>query len=259
MRAMLRGGLAAGLGLAAGCSDPATNPAQGSGELVSLSFAGVAAAGASGAQALAGTLADTLVVAVGNDTLRITSVELVLREVELKRLGVEDCDSTAADDDCEEFETGPILVSLPLAPGAQQAVEVVVDSGTYSEVEFDIHKPGDDSLDLAFVAANPDFADISIRVRGTFNGTPFTFLSRLNEEQELALVPPLVVTASGASANLTILLDVSTWFRQPGSGALIDPATANEGGANENVVRDNIKNSIEAFEDDDRDGEEDGE
>jgi len=38
---------------------------------------------------------------------------------------------------------------------------------------------------------------------------------------------------------------------------LIDPATANKGGANENLVKENIKRSMKAFEDKDRDGNED--
>ena len=40
-------------------------------------------------------------------------------------------------------------------------------------------------------------------------------------------------------------------------GTLLDPASANEGGANESVVENNIENSIDAFEDDDRDGDDD--
>ena len=51
-------------------------------------------------------------------------------------------------------------------------------------------------------------------------------------------------------------MDVSTWFKNAGTGALIDPATALIGGANESVVKGNIKASIKAFEDDNKDGDE---
>jgi hypothetical protein len=37
----------------------------------------------------------------------------------------------------------------------------------------------------------------------------------------------------------------------------VNPATANEGGVNEDLVEENIENSIDAFEDDDRDGDDD--
>lgn len=38
------------------------------------------------------------------------------------------------------------------------------------------------------------------------------------------------------------------------AGSLVDPESANKGRENENVVENNIKNSIDAFRDDDRDG-----
>jgi len=51
-------------------------------------------------------------------------------------------------------------------------------------------------------------------------------------------------------------VDLTTWF-EAADGNLLDPATANEGGQNESWVDNNIKQSIEAFEDRNRDGSED--
>jgi len=104
------------------------------------------------------------------------------------------------------------------------------------------------------MAAHPDFASIAIRVRGTFNGAAFTYTSALNEEQEYTFNPPLVIDASGSTTNLTIRVDVATWFLNPTSGALINPTTANTGGANEGVVKENTEDSFKAFHD--RDGDE---
>jgi len=241
---------------ASACSE-STSPAVADGQSVSLSFSGARPAVVGGAMAVSVAPGDTMVLGSGADTLRITSVEVVLREIELERASVSvSCDSTLDEDACEEFSLGPQLVSLPLRPGASTALTVPIDSGSYRKVKFDIHKPGGDSLDTAFKAAHPEFATISIRVRGTFNGTPFTYTSALDEEQEFTFDPPFVIDASGAPANLTVRLDVSLWFRSGSSGALIDPATANVGGPNEGVVKENIKNSIKAFEDDDHDGDE---
>lgn len=238
------------------CGD-STSPLPGSGQNVSLSFSGVRPAGISGAMTVLSGTGDTMVLASGEDTLRITSIEVVLREIELERASASvSCDSTLDADACEEISLGPQLVSLPLVPGVSAALTAPIDSGSYRKVKFDVHKPGGDALDQAFIAAHPEFATISIRVRGTFNGTPFTYTSALDEEQEFTFDPPFVVDASGASTSLTVRLDVSLWFRQSGSGALIDPATANVGGVNEGVVQENIKNSIKAFEDHDRDGDE---
>lgn len=203
---------------------------------------------------------DSTVIALGNDTIVLRSVELVLREVELERVETADCDDSMATDDCEEIERGPMLVSVPLgATATETQVTIAAEPGMFNELEFEIHKP-DEVDDAAFIAANPDFADISIRVTGTYSqaGTrsDFTFTSDLNEEQEVILDPPLTI-ADGSETTVTLRLDVSRWFLNAGGSALVNPVTANKGGANENLVRDNIRASIDAFRDDDHDGQDD--
>lgn len=217
---------------------------------VQVSFATQRPVGAS--PSVMAALNDTLV--SGSDTLVITRVELVLREIELRRLSASTC--IEDDDACETFETGPVLVNLPLTPGAQQRFALSIPADTYTEIEFEVHKPSDDdAADSLFILNNPAFADISIRVQGTYNGTAFVFTSDLNVDQKLPLSPALVVV-DGVATNVTIFVDVSTWFR-PAGGALIDPVTANKGGTNENLVKANIENSFAVFEDANRDGSDD--
>lgn len=200
---------------------------------------------------------DSTVVIRGSDTVIIRRVELVLREIELELLN-DDCpDSSGVDDDaCEEFSTSIQLVDLPLGNATDKTITIEIPAGVYDELEFEIHKP-DDSTDAAFIAAHPDFADVSIRVSGTFSqgGTrsDFVYITDLNEEQEIELDPPLDVTTDGA-INVTLRLDVGTWFLAAGGSALVDPASANNGGPNENLVENNIRASIDAFHDDDSDG-----
>ena len=86
----------------------------------------------------------------------------------------------------------------------------------------------------------------------TYNGSAFTFDTDLDVELEFDLDPPLVVSQT-SSSDVTVLVDLATWFRVE-SGLLIHPESANTGGDNESVVEENIKNSLEAFEDEDRDG-----
>ena len=195
----------------------------------------------------------------GTNTLIVERVQIVLREVELERVSDAGCASGSAsgdDDACEKLEVGPFLLDVPLGVGATTQFTIAVDTGHYREVEFEVHKASDDDdEDAAFIAANPDFEDVSIRVTGTYNGTAFTYLTDLNAEQELALNPTLVVTEAGAT-DLTLLVDVDRWFRT-GGGTLIDPATANDGQANEDVVANNIEASFAAFEDHDRNGRDD--
>lgn len=233
----------------AACSD-SSGPSLELGN-VAVSFAtqsGAAGSPAAAAYAPAAMLDDALI--GGSGTLILTSVQLVLREIELQRVGVANCDT----DECEEFAFGPVLISLPLDASVATVFEVPIDTGRYSEIEFDIHKvSGDDPADATFIQNNPDFVDISIRVTGTFNGGAFVFESDLNVEQELTLSPVLVVDGTAALLNITILSAVDVWFRDA-TGAVIDPATANKGEANENLVKNNIQDSFEAFEDNDRDG-----
>lgn len=197
------------------------------------------------------------------NTLEITSAEVVLREIEFERTeAVADCDDPAGEDDCEEIEVGPFVAALPVdATSPAVVLEAVIPVGSFDEVEFEVHKlDDDDPRDAALIAQRPEFDKISILVRGTWTpagGSPveFTFSSDLNEEMEIEFFPPLVV-AEGEAKNITFAVNLDGWFRAAG-GNLIDPRTANKDGTNENLVKDNIRNSIEGFEDDDRDGMED--
>lgn len=237
--------IAAAGGVAA-CSSDGSGPSVGA--QLALNVATEAGVGSA-----AGT-PDTIT--LGADVLVINSVELVLRDVEFERMNSDACDSlSTGHDDCEEVDAGPVLLDLPLGAGATQAFTVSVDSGTYDEIELKLHKPEDSggAADQAFLAAHPDLKDVSVRVSGTFNGTPFTWTTDVNAEQELDLQPPLTVDATG-SAEATLFVDIHSWFLQAGGAALIDPALALKGGVFEGVVANNIKASFEAFEDEDHDG-----
>ena len=66
-----------------------------------------------------------------------------------------------------------------------------------------------------------------------------------------------MTVSDGQAANVTLRIDVATWFLNAGGTALVNPATANKGQPNEGVVKDNIEASIDAFRDDDHDGHDD--
>ena len=250
----------AGLVLAVAACDDSASPLTGPGSAapgsVSLSIAAPTSGGA--AMAAGGALFD-VVQNDGTSELVIQQTALVLRKIELERQFDDDCDDhiSGTDDDCEEFSSGPMILELPMDGSVDHVVTINnVPADTYDEVEFEIHKPEDDTAeDLAFISANPAFDGVSIRVEGTFDGSPFTYVTDLNEDQEYNLVPPLVVDGSSA-VNLTLSIDVTTWFVAP-DGSLVDPTSANKGGPNENLVENNIERSIEIFEDDDRDGDDD--
>ena len=232
------------------CSSSSGPSDQGTG--VALSVATRAAGTAAGAQ-----LNDGPVTFVeGANTLVINKIEMVVREVELKRVEYDGaCDGSASDDECEEIEAGPFLLDLPLSAGATTKFTVAALPGSYDEFEFEVHKPSDDAEDAAFLAAHPTFDGVSIRVAGSWNGVPFTYTTDVSAEQEMDFAPPLVVAAE-VTTDFTLFIDIGTWFRNA-SNALINPATANKGGANESIVNSRITQSFEVFEDSDRDGRDD--
>jgi hypothetical protein len=236
---------------ASACSDTGGPSTQGQLSFNTATQAGVAPSG--GSLALVGT-PETFT--DGTNTLVIDGVQLVLREIELRRAGaVAEC-AGAANDDCEELELGPVLVEVPLGTsGSARSFSVALQPGSYDRVEFEIHKPSSSS-DAAFLAAHPDLDGVSVRVTGTYNGVEFSYTGDFNDEMEFNLVPELAVAESG-TADLTLLLSLDPWFRDAG-GNLLDPATAGSGGPNQGLVEQNIKSSLNAFEDENHDGRDDG-
>jgi hypothetical protein len=128
---------------------------------------------------------------------------------------------------------------------------VNVPAGSYTGVEFEIHPPSV-SDDGAFIAANPGFEGVSVHVAGTYNGVAFEFVSDLEAEQEIHFATPLIV-AEGSATDLTLSVDLDTWFRDA-AGTIVDPVTATKGQANENLVKENIRSALDAFEDNDCNG-----
>lgn len=218
----------------------------------------------------------------GTNTLVLTKVQLVVREIELEAHGAAcaqpaisasltadqggtggGSDDPSGDDhggasgrdgSCAEVKLGPVLLDVPVTvAGAQQTLSVTLPAGNYDEFKFQIHKP-EGSNDRAFLDANPAFAGTSIHVEGTWNGTPFTFNSGLTAVQKVELAQPLAVAAD-QTTDLTMLVDVSQWFTR--GGALLDPNTGNSGQPNQGVIENNIRASFHAFEDHDHDGEDD--
>jgi hypothetical protein len=213
----------------------------------------------------------------GVNTLVIDTAQLVIRDIRLHKVVDSTCsdstghngnDSTehrggddikvlhdhgSGSDDCDELRVGPFLLDLPLGSGPARQFSVDVPAGSYREVGFKVHAVSS-STEPTFAAQHPELQEQSVRVVGSWGGTPFVFVASVEAEQESEFSPPLVVAESGGT-NLTLLVDLSSWFLV--NGVLVDPSTANDGQANASAVRGNIKTSIRAFEDHDRDGQDD--
>lgn len=169
--------------------------------------------------------------------VELTEVKFVIEEIELEReIG-----------EIEDFKfEEPFIADLDLGGGPTTLGTFDVPPGLYEELEIKVAKLPDDHPS--------DMAGLSIRIRGNViedgSSAPFTFTSDLDEEQETELEPPLVVTAGMGGLAIALVLDTSEWFRDQ-EGDFLDPRDP----ANGSQIEENIKNSIDAFEDEDEDGE----
>lgn len=196
--------------------------------------------------------------------LVLTKVQVVLDKIELNESETTSCvtEIENSDDDsgehgeagmeCEDVSRDPVLVDIPLDAALATALNVPLAAGTYSKLEAKIEPARDGAT--AFNSANPALLGKSVRVEGTFKGTPFVFTSAVRSELEMEFNPPLVIDAT--TTNATVSIDVAKWFLDS-SGAVIDPGTATAGSDALSRIEDNIRRSFHAFEDDDESGTED--
>jgi hypothetical protein len=245
------------------CSD-STSPAAG--RPVSLSFSTGTPSGATLARIADPSVSRDAAATPAADGLVITKVQLVVARMELERTGAT-CASTAAagDDeagehehDCPDLHVAPSLVEVPVNGTVVSPFTVNIPAGSYSALEAKIRPLRAESEhgrgSSAFLTAHPELSGVSIVVEGTFNGTAFTYKGAPRAEFEREFNPPLVV--DDKPLNVTVNFDLASWFHTQ-SGAVIDPSTANTGGANAATVAENIRRSFRAFRDDDRDGHDD--
>jgi hypothetical protein len=197
-------------------------------------------------------VAGQLVITSGDDEIVLDQVGLVLRKVRLDGPPTASCpEDDEGDSRCAELEFGPLLFELPLEEGAEGVLNAAVPVGAYTGLKFQLHRPTNANEDADFVADHPEFEDISIRVLGSYNGTPFTFTSDLTLVEDLDFGGPLEVVAEG-ELPLTLLVEVADWFAADGGG-LVNPTEANDGGPFESLVERQIRESFRAFRDRDLD------
>lgn len=236
----------------AACSDSPTG--GGSDARLQLRF------GVQGGQALASRASfqtsgtDQLVLTGSNGTLRIDDIRMVVAEFELdgdddvNRCGASttallssgsddggnddggnDDDDDGPNDDCEDFDAGPLFVDLPLTGGPVAIGSGDVPAGVYDEVEFEVEDLDDDEENAAerqriealrgqILAQFPDWPrDASMLVVGSFTPTggaarPFRVFIEAEIEIELDLSPPLTV-GEGATGSLEVTLDPAILFK----------------------------------------------
>jgi hypothetical protein len=201
-----------------------------------------------------------LVVGAAGDLI-LTKVQVVIGKVELDENDATDCvseieatgdDHAEVGQECEDVSRDPVLVDIPVDAALHSVINVPLAQGTYTKLEAKLESARDNAT--AFNAANPNLVGKSVRVEGTYKGTPFVFTSAVRAGLEMEFSPPLVIDAT--TMNATVTLDVAKWFLD-GSGAVIDPNTATAGSNALQVIEDNIRRSFHAFQDNDESGADD--
>jgi hypothetical protein len=218
-------------------------------------------ANGSGGQVTSAATATGYSIKSGTDEILITKAQVVVKNVKLKSVAAvcanDDDDDMDGDDedDCPTIRVGPFLVNVPVNGSDGGRVAVPVPAGSYSAIRFDIHKvSSSDSADRVFRQTNPDFRDISVRLEGTYNTRPFIFTHDVNAKLDVPLSKPVEIGAAGD--NVTVMIDMTTWFTKP-SGGLYSPAEGNVPGFVRAKIQNNIRAAFKAFRDKDRDGKDD--
>jgi hypothetical protein len=196
-----------------------------------------------------------------NNEMVLSKVQVVVDKIELNEgdntscvAEIEDSGNDHADvgQECEDVSRDPVLVDIPVDAAAHTVLSVPLTPGTYRKLEAKLEPARDNAT--AFNTANPNLAGKSVRVEGTYKGTPFVFTSAVRSGLEMEFNPPLVIDAT--TTNATVSIDVAKWFLD-GNGNAIDPGTATAGSDALARIEDNIRRSFHAFEDDDHSGEDD--
>jgi hypothetical protein len=141
-----------------------------------------------------------------------------------------------------EISQGPFLIDLDAAALSAGAVTKVFDAqvpaGTYQELKLEIFPSA--------ALQNAALQSASVIVDGTVGGKAFSFSSALvaKQKKEGSFV------VGGTTANITLLIDPQQWFGT--AAAPLDPTVE----TNRAAIEDNIRRSIDVFQDDDHSGHE---
>ncbi len=152
-----------------------------------------------------------------------------------------------------DVKIGPFVVYFDVSQVTVVSAAVAqIPAGNFHEIKFQIHK-----LNPNESVGDPEFFEstsqrYSVIAKGFYNGERFIYKSDVTVEREIELEPQPFVVASETAINITISLDVYSWFLH--DGVVLNPMDP----ANKNIIDHNIKDSFKrAFKDINHDGEPD--
>lgn len=187
------------------------------------------------------TVSGTTPKAKSSNHVTLNSVKLLVEELELE----------SVEDDSTDFELEDQVVELPLDGSPYQLSAGNIAPGLYDEFEMEV-----DGIDDDDNVNDPDFTgdsdEISVVIKGTYDGQDFTFKSEEDFEFEFEFNPPIEIDENTNSVDINIMVDIDSWFVDD-SGNELDPTDP----ANREQIEENIENSFEADDDEDDDDDDD--
>jgi hypothetical protein len=184
----------------------------------------------------------------------VTGLQLVLSHIELEQASASCVGTpTGSEGECEDLQLDPTVVDIPVdAAGVKTIAIGSIPAGSYNafHATVDVIRAGDDRAAAFFaVPANKAFDGVSVKVTGKdANGATFTYASTVKGEIETTFQPALVVGTP--NQNVSVEIDVSNWFN-----GVVNPASPTA--AERTLIDSRIRQSMRAFEDDNKDGKPD--
>lgn len=179
---------------------------------------------------------------ISSQAVAVSQIRLLLEEVEL----------IADIGDSADFKIGPLVVDLNLAGGVSEIGVGSIPPGSYDKFKFKVKKVHTDDVDTSDTQFT-DFigTETSMIIEGYYNSESFTLRIEEEFEQEIEFLFPIDVLSDTSLSNLTLLVDIETWFVDFGTSNDLDPRES----SNLSKIIENIDRSFKAYEDDDEDGE----
>lgn len=218
---------------------------------------------------------DTLTVEGSNGTLVIDDIRFIVEDFELERSETE-CEGLEdeQEDACEEFESEPFFVDLPLTGDKLNLDTSPIEPGLYEELEFEIddldldeedpeEQQGKQALIDQVRSEFPDWPDeVSMVITGSFisnegDTAAFKTFAEAEVEIELEFNPPLEVGENTVNDLIRVNINPVRWFLRP-DGTVIDLSQhdfESTGQILEFEVE--IENGFESIETDDDDNDDD--
>jgi len=153
--------------------------------------------------------------------------------------------------DSNNFKTGPFVLYINTFSTINEISTALIPAGSYDKIKFEIHK-----LNNNEVSPDPEFSDVngtySVIVKGWYLGNYFVYKSSKSAHQMINFSDTIPLSTTGARTNITLVVKPYIWFIK--NNVYMDPNVPSNSNDIDNNIKDNFKNNLKAFRDNDKNG-----